>query len=60
MDYLHQKRQIKTIDWQREGESKNIIVSRQSIQFNLSTTATLETGEGAHCKEEAVVGRSEI
>ena len=54
------KRQIKTNDWQREGESKNIIVSRQSIQFNLSTTATLWIEESGHCKEVAVVGRSEI
>ena len=60
MDYLHQKRQIKTSDWQREGESKNIIVSRQSIQFNLSTTATLWIEESGDCKEVAVVGRSEI
>ena len=54
------KRQIKTNDWQREGESKNIIVSRQSIQLNLSTTANLGTEESSHCKEVAVVGRSEI
>ena len=56
MDYLHQKRQIKTNDWQREGESKTIIVSRQSIQLNLSTTATLWIEESGHCKEVAVVG----
>ena len=56
MDYLHQKRQIKTSDWQREGESKNVIVSRQSIQLNLSTTATLWIEESGHCKEVAVVG----
>ena len=52
--------QNKLNDWQREGEGKNIIFSRHSIQLNLSTTVTLGTEESGHCKVVAVVGRSEI